>query len=127
VTLEIFMFGIKGYRAREAAAKLRNSRTLVSEEVRAARYAVLPDKVAQPEADVEVSVTDETTNSTPAAPVEPAKEVEAEVTAPVEGAAEGEAEQPAAEVVDTPKEEAPKAEEPKAEPKPKAKHAKKTK
>ena len=44
MTLEIFMFGIKGYRAREAAARLRNNRNLVSEEVRAARYAVLPDK-----------------------------------------------------------------------------------
>jgi hypothetical protein len=73
VTLEIFMFGIKGYRAREAAAKLRNNRQLVSEEVRAARYAVLPDKVAQPEAEVEVPVTDETTNSTPPAQTEPEK------------------------------------------------------
>jgi hypothetical protein len=64
VTLEIFMFGIKGYRAREAAAKLRNNRNLVSEEVRAARHAVLPDKIDQPAAEVEVPVTDETTNST---------------------------------------------------------------
>ena len=31
MTLEIFMIGTKGYRAREAAAKLRNNRNLVSE------------------------------------------------------------------------------------------------
>jgi hypothetical protein len=72
VTLEIFMIGTKGYRAREAAAKLRNNRNLVSEEVRAARHAVLPDKIDQPAAEVEVPVTDETTNSTPPAATEPA-------------------------------------------------------
>jgi hypothetical protein len=35
------MFGAKGFRARENAAKLRNNRRLVSDEVRAARFAVL--------------------------------------------------------------------------------------
>jgi hypothetical protein len=87
VTLEIFMFGIKGYRAREAAAKLRNNRNLVSEEVRAARYAVLPDKVAQPKAEVEVPVTDEQTAAAEAAEKAAAEAAEKEAAEAAEKAA----------------------------------------
>ncbi|MEH2517480.1 putative membrane protein [Bradyrhizobium sp. AZCC 1610] len=91
------MFGIKGYRAREAAARLRNNRNLVSEEVRAARHAVLPDKIDQPAAEVEVPVTDETpvAQTEPVqAEVEATEKVEAEVTEKVEG--EPKAEEPKA-------------------------------
>jgi len=82
------MFGNKGYRAREAAAKLRNTRKLVTDEVRAARANVLPDNVGdQPEAEVEVPVTDET-NSTPTEAEVAEKEVAEKASAEKAAAAE---------------------------------------
>jgi uncharacterized protein YecA (UPF0149 family) len=64
------MFGVKGYRARETAAKLRNTRKLVTDDVRAARTGVLPDSVVANSTEVEFEVTelvaDETTTPTEA-------------------------------------------------------------
>ena len=100
MTLEIFMFGIKGYRAREAAARLRNNRNLVSEEVRAARYAVLPDKVAQPEAEVEVLVTDEQKAAAEAAAKEAAEAAEKAATEAAEKEAAEAADKAAAEAAE---------------------------
>ena len=89
--------GNKGYRAREAAAKLRNTRKLVTDDVRAARTGVLPDSVGdQPEAEVEVPATDETISPTDAE-VAAAEQVAAEEAAAAEVAAAELAETEAAE------------------------------
>lgn len=107
------MFGNKGYRAREAAAKLRNTRKLVTDDVRAARTGVLPDNVVTNSTEVEVAlpVADETNTPT-----------EAELAAADLAAAAAAAEAAAAEQA---KKEA--AEKAAAEEKAKGKHGKKGK
>ena len=82
MTLETIMIGTKGFRTREAAANYRNrNRRLVSEEVRAARFANLHGYVGQPaeqpvKADVET--TAEPTEQTEQALVEQTQAEQAE-------------------------------------------------
>jgi RNA-splicing ligase RtcB len=106
VTPETIMIGTKGFRAREAAANYkRRERRLVSEEIRAVRFANLHGNADEAEVAEVVPA---------AAPVEPVKEAETDEVVPVQGAADGETKadepkEPAAEVTDEPKTDAPKA------------------
>jgi colicin import membrane protein len=109
----------KGYRAREAAAKLRNNRRLVSEEVRAQRAAMLPDyaegdeTVVAAEAKVPADNPASTSTSDPAddAAIAAAAEKEAaeKAAAEKEAAEKAAAEKAAAEKAATEKEAAEKA------------------
>lgn len=87
------MYVPKGYRAREAAAKLRNNRKLVSDEVRAARAAALPGYNAGEEVKAEAVVAEVAVAVK--ADEAPAVETEATVAAEAVDEAEAPAKKPA--------------------------------
>lgn len=84
--LEKIMYVPKGYRAREAAARLRNNRKLVSDEVRAARSQALPDKVEAKEYHVESEITTSVQTAAEIADREAAEKLAAQEVADKEAA-----------------------------------------